>query len=328
MTLSFSESSSSSSLSVVDDDQKLSQLLKTQNDYAQNGQYDKAKKCSNQIASLQKEIRLKKAKELQHQHICEAESLDQAYQSTLQKTLSHWETKFNDLHQRRSTAIRDLESKHKEELNTLIQSLSSKSQQQHSIKYSKEYFTLDKQEKVLVKLQKFDEAKIVKKHKEEQKQKDIARWNKDQESFVNVNKVKMKKKHQLEMDALMKKYDVELKLMGKDKEKELEFVKKKFDNKKQELNIQQKNEVMFHNNANLNKKRQVGGLLMRNSSIGVSTNRESKLDTQGDIANISGEEREIEVNGNNDLDTIKDKEDKKKEDINANAHEKKGSMMK
>lgn len=330
MTLSFSESSSSSSLSIVDDDQKLSQLLKTQNDYALNGQYDKAKQCSNQIASLQKEIRLKKSKELHHQHICETESLDQAYQTALQKTLSNWESKFTDLNHRKSTAIHELQSKHKDELNTLMQSLTNKSKQpQNAIKYSKDYIALDKQEKVLVKLQKFDEAKIVKKHKEEQKQKDIAKWNKDKESYVNVNKVKMKKKHQLEMDALKKKFDVELKMMGKEKEKELEFIKKKFDNKKQELNIQQRNEVMFHNNANLNKKRQVGGFLMRNGSVAISTNRESKVDTQhGDVVYGSGEEKEIEMNGCNEGDDGNGKEEVNEGNVNGNGHEKKGSMMK
>ena len=254
---------------ISSDNDKLTQLILERDEYMSNGNYDKAKECDSQIESLQSKIELKRAKELKQQHIYEVNSLDKEIQETITKIAYEWECKFKELELRRVNAERELKLKHKNEMDELLKNVDKN--EQHKVKYSKDYLMLAEEEKILVKFHKFDLAMVVRKQKEEQKMQDEARTIRNKERIVKVNKMKLIKKQKLEMEAVKKKFKSEYDILVRDKEKEVDVLQKKFYNKKQEMDMQHKNEVMF------SKRKQLDKALMRNKSACCYTGKRKNI---------------------------------------------------
>ena len=252
------------------DNDKLTQLISERDAYMLNGNYDKAKECDNQIESLQSKIELKKAKELKQQHKYEVNVLDKEIQETITKIANEWECKFKDLEQRKINAERELKVKHKNEMDELLKNAVNKGEQ-HKVKHSKDYLMLAEEEKILVKFHKFDLARVVRKQKEEQKMQDEARSIRNKERIVKANKMKLIKKQKMEMEAVKMKFQSEYDILVRDKEKEVDVLQKKFYNKKQEMDMQHKNEVMF------SKRKELEKALMRKRSACCCTGKRKNI---------------------------------------------------
>ena len=216
---------------------KMNEIEKMSNEYALHGEYDKAKECKKQIVVLQAKLKERKKQDLEQQHICEMENLEQAYQAEIEKFNSTWSEKFQDLEDRSQKAEDAINERQLKEMEDLYATIGDKLPRK--VKYSKEYLLLDHQEKMLVKLQKFDEAKVIRKRKEQQKKVDEEKWDK-------------------EKNVLKKKFETELDIMKKEKEKEIAQIEKKYQAKKIELELQQKSEANINLNEKMLKKRQIG----------------------------------------------------------------------
>ena len=251
------------------DNDKLAQLISDRDAYMLNGYYEKAKECDSQIETLRSKIESKKAKELKQQHKYEMNSLDKEIQETITKIAYEWECKFKELETRRVNAERELKAKHKGEMEELLKNADKN--ERNKVKYSKDYLMLAEEERILVKFHKFDLARVVRKQKEEQKMQDEARTIRNKEKIVKVNKTKLIQKQKREMEAVKKKYQSEYDILVRDKEKEVEVLQKKFYNKKQELDIQHKNEVMF------SKRKHIERALLRNKSACCYTGKRKNI---------------------------------------------------
>ena len=85
-------------------EEKMNEIEKMSNEYALHGEYDKAKECKKQIVVLQAKLKERKKQDLEQQHICEMENLEQAYQAEIEKFNSTWSEKFQDLEDRSQKA--------------------------------------------------------------------------------------------------------------------------------------------------------------------------------------------------------------------------------
>ena len=268
---------------------KLMEIEKMSNEYALQGDYDRAKECKKQIKILQEKIREKKKQDLEQQHIYEMENLEQSYQQEIERINSQWNEKFQNLEARSQKAeetINERQSKEMEDLYAIIEDKLPK-----KVKFSKEYLTLDHQEKMLVKFEKFDEAKFIRKKKAQQKAKDIEKWNKEKTEKIKAQAIQKSNKHLAEKNVLKKKFETELDIMRKEKEKQLIQIEKKYQNKKLELEIQQKNEKILNENENISKKRQVG----LNFFATENTKQHSRLNTHSNFPQSVDKNQNIET---------------------------------
>lgn len=277
---------------------KLQEVERMSNEYALSGEYDKAKECKKQIVILQAKLKEKKKQDLEQQHLSEMETLEQSYQEEIESFNLAWSAKLTDLEERSQKAedaINERQLKEMEELYATIEDKLPK-----KVKYSKEYLFLDHQEKMLVKLQKFDEAKVIKKKKEQQKKIDEEKWEKEKNEKIKVQAVKKSKKHIAEKNVLKKKFETELDIMRKEKEKEIAQIEKKYLAKKLELELQQKSESILNANEKMLKKRQIG------MNYFMETTKHTRINTQG---NTPSQQQECinhrEVNLEDDLDDDK-----------------------
>ena len=237
-------------------EEKMNEIEKMSNEYALHGEYDKAKECKKQIVVLQAKLKERKKQDLEQQHICEMENLEQAYQAEIEKFNSTWSEKFQDLEDRSQKAEDAINERQLKEMEDLYATIGDKLPRK--VKYSKEYLLLDHQEKMLVKLQKFDEAKVIRKRKEQQKKVDEEKWDKEKNEKIKAQAIQKSKKHIAEKNVLKKKFETEIDIMKKEKEKEIAQIEKKYQAKKIELELQQKSEANINLNEKMLKKRQIG----------------------------------------------------------------------
>ena len=104
-------------------EEKMNEIEKMSNEYAMHGEYDKAKECKKQIVVLQAKLKERKKQDLEQQHICEIENLEQAYQAEIEKFNSTWSEKFQDLEdrsQKAEDAINERQLKEMEDLYATI----------------------------------------------------------------------------------------------------------------------------------------------------------------------------------------------------------------
>lgn len=123
-----------------------------------------------------------------------------------------------------------------------------------TVKFSKKFLDLKNQEENLVKLQKFKEAAVLKKQLDAMEKADTEKFNKDKYEKIKSQSVKTANKHMSEKTALKKKIDVRFEVLQKDKQKNYEQLLQKYNNRKTELDNQQKQEISFVENENLLKK--------------------------------------------------------------------------
>lgn len=255
-------------------EEKLNEIEKMSNEYALHGEYDKAKECKKQIVVLQAKLKERKKQDLEQQHIYEMENLEQAYQAEIEKFNNAWSEKFQDLEDRSQKAEDAINERQLKEMEDLYATIGDKLPRK--VKYSKEYLLLDHQEKMLVKLQKFDEAKVIRKRKEQQKKVDEEKWDKEKNEKIKAQAIQKSKKHIAEKNVLKKKFETELDIMKKEKEKEIAQIEKKYQAKKIELELQQKSEANINLNEKMLKKRQIGLNMHTNTS---DNNKHARINT-------------------------------------------------
>lgn len=261
--------------------------------YSKGGYYDKAKICRRKMGELREVSKVKKKKELEEQQLSELESLEEQYQQDIDKFNISWDKKFQQLQEKSEKADKMINEKQQKEMNEFYKQFEQK---MPKLKFSKEYLSLENEEKMLVKFQKFDEAKIIKKKKEIQKQKDIDKYNKEKQEKFKLQLMQKNTKHITDKNIIKKKFENELDILRTQKQKEFLYLEKKYQNKRQELDLQQKSERNLAENENICKKRQFGMTYMVNNN----ENHHSRINTNSNIVtkdtptSITGNERSIE----------------------------------
>ena len=121
------------------------------------------------------------------------------------------------------------------------------------VKPSKEYIELKTQEDNLAKQKRFKEASIIQKKREIQEKLDIERFNKEKTEKVKAQSLKTAHKQYVEKMALKKKFEIEGEVMRKEMNAILENIEHKYQNRKIDLDLQQKQAKLLYENENMMK---------------------------------------------------------------------------
>lgn len=225
------------------------ELENNKRDCAAKGLYDDAEILKNKIEELKKQLKIKKRKDLEFQHMSEVENLEQTYRQEVEEYNAEWDAKFRELEERSRIFEEQLNEKHAKEMEELYAFLEQKLPK--NVKFSREFLELKNQEMNLVKLQKFKEAAVIQKKIEALEKKDSEKWNKEKNDKIKSQTVKTAQKHLIEKNAMKKKIEIELEVMKKEKDYGLEIIVHKYKNRKFDLEKQQKQEKLLNENANL-----------------------------------------------------------------------------
>lgn len=177
------------------------------------------------------------------------ENLEMSYKKETEEFNAEWDAKFNELEERSSSLEEALKEKHAKEMEELYAYLEQKLPK--NVKFSKLYLELKNQEENLVKQQRYKEAGVVQKKIENLEKGDSEKWNNNKTDKIKSQTVKTAQKHLAEKNALKKKIEVELEGMRKEKDAGLERIMHKYKNRKFDLEMQQKQEKLLSENANL-----------------------------------------------------------------------------
>jgi hypothetical protein len=166
---------------IINESDYNSQLIeyeKLLNEYAENGQYEKAELCKEKIKDLKKLIKKKRKKDLEQRQNIENENLELNYKTEIEEFNRIWNERFKELEERTQKAGEEITERQNKEMNDLYNLLEEKMNQDNKYRPSAEYIKLDNEEKQLVKFQKFNDASIIRKKKEKIKLKDIEKKKK------------------------------------------------------------------------------------------------------------------------------------------------------
>ena len=111
-----------------------------------------------------------------------------------------------------------------------------------NLRPSRAFLDLQKEEEGLARLKKFKEAEYIKKQKEAQIKKDMAKTGKDREETMKMLIKNLKQKQKNELIYLQNKIQNEFDELKKQKQEQLEFLCKKYSVKNEDLMNQQKRE--------------------------------------------------------------------------------------
>lgn len=220
-------------------------------EYAEKSEYENAQACISKIADLKHLIQEKKKKALEYYQITAIDDLESGYKQELERVTNAWDGKIAEFEEKYQRTEETLNERHNVEMDSLYSDLEQKLE--NKFKYSKEYLTLETQEQQLVRFQRFNEAIIVKKKKELQRQKDIDKWNKEKNEKIKLQAIARSNKHLNEKEAFKKKNEIELELLRKGKNEDIRKIQKKYQNKKLDLDIQQRNERIVNEKEYLTK---------------------------------------------------------------------------
>ena len=92
---------------------------------------------------------------------------------------------------------------------------------------------------------------MIKKKSDIQEKIDSEKWNKEKNEKIKSQTVKTAQKHLIEKNSLKKKVEIEIEVMKKEKGAGLETLVHKYKNRKFDLELQQKQEKLLNDNANL-----------------------------------------------------------------------------
>ncbi len=298
---------------VIADNDYYSQLLESErllNEYAEKGDYKKAEIYKKKIKEIKMLIKKKRKKDLEKRQLIENENLETNYKTELDELNQFWNDKFKDLEERTQKAEEEIIERQNKEMNDLYNSLEQEMNQETKYRPSAEYLKLENQEKQLVKLQRFNEASIVRKKKEQIKSKDIEKKEKEKQLKIQKETSYKNKRHELEKDILKKKFEKELEEMKIKKIKDFERIEKKFSNKRLDLSQQQKTEINFNENGKISPRRNVKGSYSAFQNNFGTTNEPSKINIYNNTNNNFNNNI---AEGNNETE-----EDNNKENINNN----------
>ena len=206
--------------------------------FTYNHKYSEAELCDKKIIALNKILKRKKIKEINHRHTAEKENLKIDEFSDLNNLKFYWDQKFEDLQSRSQKALDILRQNQELEYQTLI----SKKYMRMNLRPSRAFLDLQKEEEGLARLKKFKEAEYIKKQKEAQIKKDMAKTGKDREETMKMLIKNLKQKQKNELIYLQNKIQNEFDELKKQKQEQLEFLCKKYSVKNEDLMNQQKRE--------------------------------------------------------------------------------------
>ena len=214
--------------------------------------YDYTEEIKGKIESMKKSLTIERKKQLILQHDVEVNSLDNSYKNELDDFNSSWDDKFKKLEEKTKSLEDSLAQKHNQQMNELYEYLEMKLPK--NVKYSKAYYEAKSQEENLVKIQNFAEASQMKKKIEEIEKADTDKFNKEKYEKIKSESVKTANKHMSEKATLKKKIEMEFEVLKKERQSNLEKLLLKYKNRKNELENQQKQEIVYLENENILKR--------------------------------------------------------------------------
>ena len=213
------------------------------------GNYAYAEELRLKIEELKNVIDITQKRELSRKHQLQMNQLEELYKKEFEELVLLYGNKFSELEAKSHQMEENLNIKQQNEMGSLYESLDEKLSKK--VKYSKKYLDLESQEKNLAKQQKYKEAILVKKLKDEIEIEDTKRFNKYKTDKIKRESLNTANKHIFEKNLLKKKIESEYEELKKDKEREVQILVLKFKNKKSELELQQKMESHIKENKNL-----------------------------------------------------------------------------
>lgn len=251
------------------------------------GNYPEAGKVQKKVDMLKIILKQKKIEEVKNRHYREKTNLRQGKKMDMDSKENGWALKFKDLQSRSKAAVDELKKQHEKELQDLYVKFENKAK--NNIKPSLNYLKLQKEEEGLVKLKKFDEAEIVKKKREQQGEEDLIRSTKILEKSLACEEKKLKQIQNNGLLYLQKRFQKEFDELNRARERDLDTLNKKYSNKNNELNIQQKYENMY--NFSDTYERRGGSGLEKNfeQKMKIKRGGEKKINKTLEIGRMFGE---------------------------------------
>ena len=213
------------------------------NNFISHHKYSEAETCDKKISALNKILKQKKLKEINHRHTAEKENLKIDEFSDINNLNFYWDKKFEELQSKSQKALDILRQNQEAEYQTLI----SQKDMSMNLRPSRAYLELQKEEEGLVRLRKFKEAEFIRKQKEAQRKKDMNKTGKEREDTLKILIKNLKQKHKNELIYLQNKIQNEFDELTKERQEQFEFLNKKYSVKNNDLINQQKRE------SNINK---------------------------------------------------------------------------
>ena len=310
---------------VIPENNYYSQLLEYErllNENAEKGDYEKAESYKKKIKEIKILIKKKRKKELEKRQLIENENLESNYKTDLDELNQFWNDKFKDYEEKTQKAEEEIIERQNKEMNDLYNLLEQEMNQETKYRPSAEYLKLENQEKQLVKLQRFNEASVVRKKKEQIKVKDIEKKEKEKQLKIQKETSYKNKRHELEKEILKKKFEKELEEMKIKKIKDFERIEKKFSNKRLDLSQQQKTEINFNENGKISPRRNVRGSYSAFQNNFGTTTDPSKINIYNNTNNNTNNNFNNNiVEGNNESEVDNNKENI---DNNNNLNEEEG----
>lgn len=159
-----------------------------------------------------------------------------------------FEMEFNELENKSRLQEGKLNEKHQSEMEELYNYLDMKLPK--VVKFSKKYLDLKNQEENLAKQQKYKDAMLIKKQRENLEKVDKEKFNSEKTEKIKSQSIKTANKHLNEKNALRKKIELELDELKKKKIMMTNTLILKYKNRRSELELQQKAELhLCENNS-------------------------------------------------------------------------------
>lgn len=191
-------------------------------------------------------------KKLSKRHIDEMQLLEENYLRNLNDFEEFWKNaKLEHREKCRQEEEQLLNNHHLEMTNT--QKNLEEYFNKKVMKYSVEYLDLKKKELVMKKQERYLEAQQIKEICINLQKKEIEEFHKKNSESMKNKMIQLIRKLNLEMDTLRQKFQTEVDIMNKEKEKSLEILIQKYKNKKCDLSSKQANEKYLNDSTQINK---------------------------------------------------------------------------
>jgi len=230
----------------------IQKLEEERKEATKNSNYSDAEQLRLKIEELRSALDIAKKRDLTSKHQAEMLSLKSLYQKEVEEIDERFNQKFLELENKSKEQEEKLNIKHQSEMEDLYNLLDAKLPK--VVKYSKKYLDMKNQEQNLAKQQKYKDAELIKKKCEEIDKIDTDKFNKEKTEKIKSQSIKTANKHLNEKNALKKKLELEYDELKRDRQIATHTSMLRYNNKKAELENQQKMETQIVADKNKLKK--------------------------------------------------------------------------
>ena len=210
----------------------IASLLEEKNTLVSQGKYLEAETIKHQISDILHNSQSNKTFSLSETQSKQNENLEDSFNTEFLSLANHWETRLTDFITKSTQSENELLSSHNLQMETLINTLTSK---YPSMKHSKHYLEMKQKEINHAKQEQYKDAHYYKCKCEQIEKIENENYIKKRNEHIQMKCEVLGQKQENERKCLRNKLDRQFELLNKQKESEFEKLKLKYKNLKKEL---------------------------------------------------------------------------------------------